>query len=128
MPTHTQLQNIVLPTGLIWENEFDWSPIKQTVKRGTTGVQFFHTGVKISGQPILLTGNKESAWIRRDTLVLLYALLDLNTTMTLVLEDLRVFNVKFDHSKKPIDAEGVIDYTVPTPDKPYHFTLNLITV
>ena len=51
------LDTITLPDDLLWINEFEWNPVKQTTKRSLTVALLVQEGQLINGRPIVLSGN-----------------------------------------------------------------------
>jgi hypothetical protein len=122
------LNTVTLPVDLIWNDEFDWSPIQQTKAYTLTGALVLESGKMLAGRPITLAGDQNSAWASRETVKALYALLDTNPTLTLTLNDARTFSVKFNHESQPIQARPLIDFNNLADSDFYTLTLKLITV
>jgi len=123
-----QFDNLTLPTDLIWIDEFDWTPVQQTQTRSITGALIIETGTKQAGRPITLSGGNDYGVITRATLTSLSAKLTANSPAVLTLNDGRVFNVIFDHSKTPIEAKPWIDYSDPIDADFYTLKINLLAV
>jgi hypothetical protein len=101
------LNEIEFPDDVIWEDEFDWTPVSQIAKTTLTGSVIIESlYANKSGRPITL----DCGWLRREKLLELEALRDAEPEeMTLTLEDERVFSVFWRHdSGKPIEAKAVI--------------------
>lgn len=62
-----------LPEGLIWTNEFGWSPTVSSTRDGSTGALIVHVGKRKAGRPITLDGVLCKAWIERSVCQQLYA-------------------------------------------------------
>lgn len=110
---------LTLPPTLVWEDEFNWSPIAQTPlsdeHRGLTGAQFIQESVRQGGRPITLIGQNDRTYhtgiILRADLLILHALLDqVGVSLTLTLHDARTFTVAGRHEGE----QGAID-AVPMP-------------
>lgn len=56
------LDGITLPSGLRWDADLDYCPIKQSAKTSITGRVILNRARMQDGRPIVLTGN-ESAWL-----------------------------------------------------------------
>lgn len=123
-----QLDNLTLPTDLIWIDEFDWTPVEQSKTYSITGALIIESGTKQAGRPITLSGGKDYGVIGRADLKLLTAKLTNNSPLVLTLNDARTFNVIFDHSKNPIEAKPWIDYSDPIDADFYTLKISLITV
>jgi hypothetical protein len=122
------LDAITLPDDLIWTDEFAWSPLQQSKTYSLTGALILETGAMQAGRPITLAGSDDAAWITRAALKTLYAKLTTTASMSLALNDGRVFTVAFNHDDKPIEARPVFDYSTPADDDFYTLTLKLITL
>lgn len=122
------LDGLTLPEGLIWVNEFDWTPIEQNQTRSVTGANIIQSGVKTEGRSIILEGGESAAWINRQGLISLQNKLSNDAVMVLTLEDSTNVNVKFDHERTPLLADPIIEYQLPDNEDPYTLTINLITV
>ena len=97
--------SLILPDGLHWSDEYQWSPIAQNIEFGLTGAQIIDLGEKQDGRPITLRGvkdgNSHSALIARDQTyrswssveALRAALWAVAAEFTLTLHDGRAFNV-----------------------------------
>lgn len=87
------LNNIKLPDGLRFSDEFTWSPLTQATEYSLTGALIVHQGEKQAGRPITLEGGKDFAWLTRTEVAALKTLLDAGEEMTLTLHDARTFTV-----------------------------------
>jgi hypothetical protein len=104
------LDEISLPDGLIWEDEFTWSPVAQSTDYGLTGALIVQEAVKLAGRPMTLVGQSEgrqsaACWISRANLLTLQtALHAAGATFTLTLHDARTFTVT--PRQDPLEAEA----------------------
>lgn len=119
---------ITLPGDLVWQDEFNWSPVQQSEERGLTGALIVQTGVKSAGRPITLGGGRHRVWIDRAALAVLYASVANNAAMTLTLHDNRTFTVRWRNSEQPIDAEQVAGIADAGAGDFYYLTLRFLTV
>mgnify|MGYP001006359454 CR=1 FL=1 len=100
----------VLPATMVWEDEFAWSPVAQTIEYGLTGSQIIDEAVKQAGRPITLIGqsdgNHHTGGIQRaDLLTLRTTLYVVGAIHTLTLHDARTFTVTSVHGGEgPITA------------------------
>lgn len=83
---------IALPSGLVWADKQEWSPIDQQTLYSLTGALIVEEAVKLAGRPITLAGQSDgtahTAWITRAQLILLRAALDVPLAQfTLTLHD-----------------------------------------
>ena len=103
---------ITLPSGLVWSDEYAWSPVQQSEEYGLTGALIVQIGSRLAGRPITLIGQSDggyhTAWITRANLeTLRTALIAPNATWTLTLNDSRTFTVRARHDGDgPLDAES----------------------
>lgn len=122
------LDNLTLPTDLIWIDEFDWTPVQQTQTYSITGALIIESGVKQAGREITLSGDNSSGLISRADLITLETKLTATTPLVLTLNDARTFNVIFNHAKKPIEAKQWIDYSDVDNADLYTLKINLLAV
>jgi len=87
------LNAIALPAGLVWDDEFAWSPVAQATEYTLTGSLVVEQAIKAAGRPITLVGGKEFAWLTRAQVKILKAALDTGAVLTLTLHDARTFQV-----------------------------------
>ena len=64
---------VLLSDRLVWDDEFSWSPVEQSLEYSSTGALIVDVGVKQSGRPITLQGTETAAWIQRALCDTLYA-------------------------------------------------------
>ncbi|EPD40852.1 hypothetical protein [Delftia acidovorans] len=113
---------------MLWTDEFDWSAVSKSFGRSITGALVVDAVAMAAGRPITLEGVEDQGWIRRATLLDLYALADqVGQTHDLVLADGRSFRVQFAEGA-PIKAQPVGRPERPALSNPYVATLRLITV
>lgn len=122
-----QLDNLTLPTDLIWVDEFDWSPIEQTQTYSITGALIIESGTKQAGRIITLKGDNNSGLASRATIKNLYEKLN-DASMILTLNDGRTFNVVFNHKSKPIESKQWIDYSLQDDADLYTVNLSFLTI
>lgn len=87
------LDNVRLPDGLRWSDEFAWTPVAQATEYSLTGALIVEQATKQAGRPITLVGGKDFAWLTRSALTSLKTLLNTGAPMTLTLHDARSFSV-----------------------------------
>lgn len=127
----TTLEEIVLPD-LLWQDEFDWEPVKTSATWGVEGSLILQKGVKLAGRPITLRSpGDDMGWVLREVLLALYSwAADPTTQMTLYLEkapDTRSFVVQFGESPA-INASPVKGWADHQTDDNYVLELKLIQV
>jgi len=130
MPTtyHT-LGTIQIPRGMIWSDEFAWSPVEKSAEYSCTGALLIDAATKLAGRPITLRGDTNAGWIKRSVLDEVYALAasDPVGEHLLTLADDRTFTVQFAPGE-PIDASPVARPELPPETYPYVATVRLIEV
>ena len=57
--------SITLPKDLIWEDEYKWGAVGQSVEYSLTGALLIQEGTKQKGRYITLVGRDNMAWITR---------------------------------------------------------------
>ena len=124
------LTEIQLPAGLIWEDEFDWTPVSQKAEVAVNGALIIQEGAQQGGRPITLAGGDDACWIARSDLLTLYAAMQTaGQEMTLTLHDAREFAVVWRRDSHPIEASQVLRTEAPTDDTWYVIDkLKLITI
>lgn len=63
----TTNQSLVLPAGLIWRDEFDWSPVESTQTYTLTGALIIEQASKQAGRPVSLSADDDMNWATRQT-------------------------------------------------------------
>lgn len=122
------LNDIELPRGMLWVDEFNWSALQKSVERGITGAQIIDVVSRIAGRPITLQAVQDQGWIRRDVLQSVLALAnDPAGEYLLRLADGRDFVVQFS-GDDPVSAEPLSRPELPPDSHPYIATLRFITV
>ncbi len=102
------LNSIELPDDTIWQDEFDWTAVAQSVETDITGGLVVEHTAGLSGRPVTL----HLGWINRSTLEDIETLRDDpdQPVMVLNLSDGRMLNVLFRHyDGVPIEAMPVIE-------------------
>lgn len=123
-----------LPNDLLWENEFDWSPVLSDQAYSTTGALFIDQWLKQAGRPISLRAAEEDmGWVRRSAAQTLLAWSALvGTQFQLVFEyptDVRTFNVVFDSKDgQPVTAVPVKGFPGHDPLDWFRVTIKLTEV
>lgn len=123
-----KIDEIPLPDGLVWVDEFTTTQIAQSTTRTLSGALVVQTGTKIEGRPITLNG-AESGWITYADLQVLRNYLEANADATMVLNFRdNEFNVILDASEgSALSAQPVVDYSTPEASDWYTMTLKLLT-
>ena len=106
MTTHT-LDGLALPAGMIWQDEFDWSPALSAQEYSITGALVIDAGTRQAGRPITLQGTDTQAWMPRTTMLQLAALAALpGEVLTLTVRGV-ARDVVFDHAQGGFTAEPI---------------------
>ena len=113
----TTLENLTLPDGFYWLDEFDNDVIEQREDISIDGNVIIFEQEKIGGVKLTLSGARDRVWVSRETLKILKEwgrmpslLMELSLELPL---DNRTFQVSFRHNEKPaIDAKPVLE-TIP---------------
>lgn len=122
------LDSLTLPD-LIWVDEFDWTPVVQSVETTLTGAIVVETATRQAGRMITLQGGTDSGWASRALVKSLYTKAQTAALlMTLTLDDARTFMVIFRQDATPIEARPIIDYRNPGDADFYQLTLRLLEI
>lgn len=122
------LDALTLPD-LIWVDEFDWTPVEQSVATTLTGAIVVESAARQAGRTITLEGGKDYGWASRSQVKALYAKAQTPALqMTLTLDDARTFTVIFRRDAAPVEARQIIDYRNPEDSDVYQLTLRLMEV
>lgn len=136
MPNIT-LDEIVLDGDLIWNDEFQWTPVDRSTEYSLTGALIANEQVKLVGRPITINSKPESQselagsnsliWMDRATVKALYAKASTpGLTMNLELHDGRTFTVAF--RDDGFNAKPVRHIAPHTDTDPYYLSIQLMTV
>ena len=114
------LDGMTLPDGLIWEDEFDWTPVSQEVTVTITGSLLVQEGAALAGRPITLTGYEDGCWTTRSVIEALYAWAQTaDKVMTLVLGSSTKSVIFQRGNAAPVEARQVMPVTGPDNDTLY---------
>jgi hypothetical protein len=130
MTTHI-LDGLALPAGMIWQDEFDWSPALAAQEYSLTGALVIDAGTRQAGRPITLAASDDRGWSGMDrtkVLALRAKAAVAGASYTLQLADGRSFTVAFRPGEAPITARQIWDRELPPADWPYVVTLRLIEI
>ena len=83
MPTYHTLTlgatTVQIPRGLVWSDEFDWTPVDSVSERGITGALIVDAASKTAGRPITLASiGRDQGHISRSTLLALLEWLEID--------------------------------------------------
>ena len=124
-PKFHTLGTVQIPRGMVWVDEFTWSPVEKALEYALGGALLVDVGVKQAGRPITLQAEGDAGWIRRDALQALQALADEpDGSFLLTLADGREFTVQF--APNPIEATPLGRPELPTNQHPFVATVRLI--
>lgn len=116
-----------LPADLQWIDEFDYSPVAQTLDHSIGGALMVQEGAKLAGRPVTLSGG-DWAWVTRATVKNLFGILLPGHIMVLDLEDGRTLAVMWRFADTPIKSTPVI-FQAPADDADgYYIELRLVEV
>ena len=107
-----KLDEIVLPDGIWWADEMNWSPMEQSFEYSLAGSLVVDAGQKLAGRPITLTGGEDFAWTTR-AIVLALKVKEATPGIELALDyNGREFDVMFDLSGGPaVIATPVVQHS-----------------
>jgi hypothetical protein len=114
------LDAITLPDGLIWEDEFDWTPVSQELAITITGSLLVQEGAALAGRPITLKGYDDGCWTSRSVIETLHALAQTaDKVMTLVIGSSTKSVIWQRGNTAPVEARQVLPVTGPENDTLY---------
>lgn len=116
-----------LPDDLIWTDEFDWSPVVANERFSIGGAPITDYGLKLSGQPMTLTGDVSYGWSLRSTVETLEVWKRIpNLVLTLNYRSVD-HQVRFDNvGGRAVEAKPLVDYDVYLPGDFYVLTLRFL--
>lgn len=122
----TSLSATILPDDTIWEDEFKWSEVQQSISRTAGGRAVVQYGKIQGARPVTLTCH----WLSKQVVDELVSLRDTaGAIMSLVLADGRTLSVMFRHQdREPIKADPVIDYPTYAASDLFDVTLKLMEI
>ena len=106
---------LVLPNDLLWQDEFEWSPVSAVHEYALNGTLLIEESVKQAGRPISLSPpDNMQAWVSRATLQKLKDwAAQPKMRFTLQFEyatDKREFMVMFNHQQSPMGGSPVLGF------------------
>jgi hypothetical protein len=114
------LDGITLPDGLIWVDQYSWTPVAQNVSVSLAGVMLLQEAVQAGGRPITLEGGDDQSWATRAAIDALYAMaMTADKVMSLDLGIDGIHQVVWRRDQPPIAAEPVLRTVGPTGDTIY---------
>lgn len=124
-----RFDNVVLPDGLVWTDEFAAAQVAQTVRRTLDGSVVVFYGLHSGGLPITLESEPDAGWLTRTQVEALKLRADSpGGIYTLELRG-QVFQVMFRHHEPPaFEAKPLVALAHPQPGDFYLATLKLMTV
>ena len=120
------LDSITLPPDLLWTDEYQYTPVKQSINTAVDGSLVIEAAAALTGRPITLQGGDDYAWCSKATLELL-RLKQAQPGLVMTLTLLSVaHNVIF--MQPGITAKPVLDYSNPEATDWYAVTLKFLEV
>lgn len=121
---------LALDPDLLWEDEFGWAPVAQTVEHSVTGALIVDVGQRQAGRPITLVAEDErSGWITRADMAQLQIWAGVpGKQLTLTLHGVARAVLFRHHDGGPFDARPVAHYSDPAPTDWVIATLRFITI
>lgn len=101
------LGGISLPDDTLWTDEFDWSPVRQSLDTTLTGALVVEEAELLAGRPVTLLAH----WLTRAEVLSLWALLVPAASYVLILPDGAALAVGWRHDGAPIEAEPIFPST-----------------
>ena len=103
------VDELPLPTSLIWTDRDNWQPVAQTARPTLDGgLAVFHQPL-VAGRPITLISTESSGWVDRQTLDALQALASIPGSLHTLTMGTQTFTVLWRHDDPPaIQAEPLV--------------------
>lgn len=128
----TTSETLELDDGLIWEDEFSWSPLQTTYQYTLTGAMVIQQGAKQAGREITLKGDDSMNWITRADLETLKGWAAIAGKVLLLqitsLGGVTPYNVMFNLKANPIEAKPVLGHPTGLTDEYFNVTLRFLEV
>lgn len=122
---------VQIPRGLVWSDEFDWTPVDSVSERGITGALIVDAASKTAGRPITLASiGRDQGHISRSTLLALLTMAETPLAeMSLTLASGGApMDVMFAPGLQPIESEVIGSPEVPSASTRYTATIRLVTI
>lgn len=121
---------VLLSPDLLWNDEFAWHPVEQTVQRTITGAQVVQSAQRLAGRPITLQPEDDaSAWHTRDVVEQLrnWAAVA-GLTLALTLRGTTRDVVFRHHDGAGLEAQPVVHFADPENTDFYRVTLRFMEI
>jgi hypothetical protein len=115
------LNGITLPAGLMWADEFDWTPVAQNSTVTLTGALLVQEATALAGRPITLEGRDDGCWASRAGIQQLYAMMQTaDRVMTLIMDGVSHRVIwRREGNSQPIEARLLFEVANPDSDDWY---------
>ncbi len=124
-----RLDNVVLPDGLVWTDEFAAQAVAQTVRRTLDGSLVVFYGQTSGGLPITLESEPDAGWVTRAQVEAVKLLADSPGGVFILELRGQANQVMFRHQDPPaFEAKPLVSLANPQPGDFYLATLKLMTV
>lgn len=135
MPRITDILSSVtveLDEGLVWEDEFSWSPLQTDYQYTLTGALVIQQGTKQAGRPFTLKGDDSMNWISRASLDTLrgWAAMEGRQLLLQIVgpDSTRSFNVMFNLKDNPIESKPVLGHPALRDNEYFNVVLRFLEV
>lgn len=124
---------VVLPSGMLWVDEFSWSPVAANVEWALNGALHIQAGTKLKGRPLTFEPpDDEMAWVLKGVVEALQVKANVaDRKFTLVLGSgltERQFSVRFRHAENALEATPVYRWQQGAETQWYKLNLKFIEV
>lgn len=123
----TTNQVLALPNGLIWRDEFDWSPVGSNNTYTLTGALIVEQSAKQAGRPISLSADDDMNWAKRQAVDTLRQWSSIVKRVFRLSIGGQVLDVIFDQNQ-PMTARPVKNIPQHDENDWFHVALNFIEV
>ena len=122
------LAGVVITTGMIWADQYAYSPVAQLTRRTLGGVQVVTYGVLSEGTPITLSSQPDQGWLLKTQVDALKVLADVAGAVYPLTIGSDTFQVMFRHEEPPaLEFGPLIPRTIILDDDWMVGTIKLMT-
>jgi len=123
------LAGVTLPSGIMWSDRGEYSPVVQSTRRTLSGKLVVYPGALVKGMPITLESLRDQGWMQYTDVLQVKSLADsVGGEYDLTLNG-ELMRVMFRHQEAPaFEYKPLISRAQPLPDDWFLVTIKLMTV
>lgn len=123
------LGGVQLPSNLIWEDRYGWSPVTQSVKMTLGGRPIVYSAQLQAGRRITLSSSQDMGWVTKEQVDSLMQLADVAGAQYSLTIGSATFDVVFRHEDPPaVEASPLIPRGDPVAGDYFLCRIKLLTV